>query len=274
MIDGLIALLVGLGAYAEARRGLFLALSDIVRAVLGLVFGFTAFSVVYRLSGSYAAGFIAFGIAALTGIFGVRVALHRLRLDPAWGRTPVGRVGGGVLGALLGCLIGAVFVPVAGRTPGGRDAVSVSFLARPFLEAVPALYHAADRFNLDMPMLNSRAIRFEDEGAVDRTVLVDRINYSRLDGSTCIECRSAVAFVGYHRRFEVAVSPKFACPVCGRTSDGCQTFEGFHRMYGRCPVDVAQALGPIDCGVWPNDRPVYPNGACPVDAESADGGQP
>jgi hypothetical protein len=35
-------------------------------------------------------------------------------------------------------------------------------------------------------------------------------------------------------------------------------------MYGRCPVDVAEALGPIDCGVWPNDRPAYPNGVCPV----------
>jgi hypothetical protein len=121
-------------------------------------------------------------------------------------------------------------------------------------------------------MLNARAIRFEDEGQAEKAAVVERINYSRLNGSTCIECRAAVKFIGYHRRFEVAVSPKFVCPVCGRTSDGCQTFEGFHRMYGRCPVDVAEALGPIDCGVWPNDRPVYPKGVCPLDGKSVPAG--
>jgi hypothetical protein len=35
-------------------------------------------------------------------------------------------------------------------------------------------------------------------------------------------------------------------------------------MYDRCVVSVAAALGPIDCGVWPNNRPALPNGACPV----------
>jgi len=139
------------------------------------------------------------------------------------------------------------------------------------MQTAPALYYVADALNLDLPMLNARAIRFEDEGQAGQVALVDRINYSRLAGSTCIECRSAVTFAGYHRRFEVAVSPKFVCPVCGRRSDGCQTFEGFHRMYGRCPVEVSEALGPIDCGVWPNDRPVYPNGTCPVDDQVAGG---
>ena len=55
VIDGLIALFIGLGAYAEAKRGLFLALFDIVRVVAGLMLGFAAFSVLYRQSGSYAA---------------------------------------------------------------------------------------------------------------------------------------------------------------------------------------------------------------------------
>jgi hypothetical protein len=39
-------------------------------------------------------------------------------------------------------------------------------------------------------------------------------------------------------------------------------------MYGRRSVDVSAELGPIDCGVWPNDWPVYPKGTCPVDGHS------
>jgi len=267
LIDGLILLFIGLGIYAEARRGLFLAFTDIIRVVAGLVLGFAAFSVLYRISGSYAAGFVGLGVAALIGIFGVRALLHVLRLDPEWGRRPAARIGGGIVGLLLGCLISAVLVPVIGRGGWGREAVLRSTLARPFAEAAPAPYYIADALNLDLPMLNARAIRFEDEGQAEQAALVERINYSRLRGSTCIECRSAVRFEGYKRRVAVSVSPKFACPACGRTSDGCQTFEGFHRMYGRCPVEVSEALGLIDCGVWPNDRPLYPNGVCPIDGK-------
>jgi hypothetical protein len=168
------------------------------------------------------------------------------------------------LGLGLGLLISTVLVPVVGRGETGREAVSRTVLARQFLGAAPAMYYAADWLDLDLPMLNVRAVRFEDEGEDTRAGLVQRINYSRLGGATCIECRAAVKFEGYFQRLDVAVSPRFTCPACGRRSDGCQTFEGFHRMYGRCPVEVARNLGQIDCGVWPNDRPVYPNGTCPV----------
>jgi hypothetical protein len=271
LVDGLIALFVGLGTYAEAKRGLFLALTDIIRIVVGLVLGFAAFSLLCRLSGSYTAGFAGFGVAALIGVFGVRVLLHVLRLDPEWGKKPAARIGGGIFGLLLGCLISAVLVPVVGRGGGGREAVLRSTLARPFVETTPALYYLADALNLNMPMLNSRAVRFEDEGRAEQAALVDRVNYSRLDGSTCIECGAPVRFDGYFRRVGVSVSPRFTCTECGRTSDGCQTFEGFHRMYGRCPVDVSEALGPIDCGVWSNDRPVYPKGVCPICGKAVSG---
>ena len=269
LIDGLVLLPLGLSTYAEAKRGLFFALFDLIRIVIGLALGFVSFSLLHRMSGSYPAGFAAFGIASLIGIFGVRALLHALRLDPAWGRLPAARFLGGLLGLLLGCLIIAVFVPVIGRSGWGREAVPRSFLARPFLDAAPALYYVADAVNLDFPMLNARAIRFEDEGQAEQAALVERINYSRLDGSTCIECRAAVHFDGYFRRVGVSVSPKFTCPNCGRTSDGCQTFEGFHEMYGRCPFDVCREIGPIDCGVWPNGRPVMPNGVCPIEGQYA-----
>jgi hypothetical protein len=272
LIDLLILLLIGAGIFAEVRRGLFFALSDIVRIAGGVAAGFAAYSLFHRLFHSYIAGFVALAVAALAVVTLVPVALRLLKLDPAWGKTGWGRAAAGIVGLAIGLLIAAVFVPVIGRGGWGREAVPRSVLARPFLQTTPALYYIADALNLDFPMLNARAIRFEDEGQTEQTALVERINYSRLSGSTCIECRAAVKFAGYHRRFEVAVSPKFVCPACGRTSDGCQTFEGFHKMYGRCPVDVAEALGTIDCGVWPNDRPVYPKGVCPIDGKSVAAG--
>jgi hypothetical protein len=262
--DSFVVIFLMLGVYAEVRRGLFLALTDVCRLALGVAAGFGSYSLCYRLFHSYAAGFIGFGVAALLVVMAVPAILRWRRANPEWGRTRLGRVSAGVIGLAIGGLISAVFVPVLGRTEAGQAGVGRSTLARPFLEAMPALYHLADAFGVDLPMLNTRAIRFEDEGREERAALVDRINYSRMAGSTCVECRAAVRFEGYRRRIAVSVSPRFVCPGCGRTSDGCQTFEGFHRMYRRCPVDVAEAVGPIDCGVWPNDRPVYPRGVCPV----------
>jgi len=264
LIDILILLLIGAGLFAEVRRGLFFALSDIVRIVGGVAAGFAAYALFHRLFHTYAAGFVALAVAALAVVMLVPLALRLLKADPVWGKTGWARAAAGVIGLAIGLLIAAVFVPVIGRGGWGREAVPRSLLARPLLATAPVPYYIADALDLDFPMLNARAIRFEDEGQAEQAALVERINYSGLSGSTCIECRAAVKFAGYHRRFETAVSPKFVCPECGRTSDGCQTFEGFHKMYGRCPVDVAEALGPIDCGVWPNDRPVYPNGVCPV----------
>jgi hypothetical protein len=268
LIDLLILLLVGAGIFAEVRRGLFFALTDVFRIVAGVAAGFAAYALFHRLFHTYTAGFIALAVAALAVVMLVPLALRLLKLDPAWGKTRWGRAGAGVIGLIIGLLIAAVFVPVTGRGGWGRTAVPRSLLARPLLGAAPLPYYVADALDLDFPMLNARAIRFEDEGQAEKPALVERINYSRFNGSTCIQCRAAVDFAGYHRRFETAVSPRFVCPACGRTSDGCQTFEGFHKMYGRCPVDVADSLGPIDCGVWPNDRPVYPKGACPVDGKT------
>ncbi len=268
LIDGLIVLLIGLGVYAEMRRGLFFALFDVFRLVAAIVVGFAAYSAFHRLFHSYTVGLIALGIASLTAVMVVPIVLRLLKADPAWGRTLVGRLGAGLIGIGIGFITVAAFLPVIGRSGRGREAVPRSTLAQPFIDAAPALYYVADVFNLDFPVLSTRAIRFEYEGKDGEPALVERVNYSRLNGSTCIECGARVHFDGYFNRIGASISPRFTCPDCGRRSDGCQTFEGFHRMYGLCPGEVAQALGPIDCGVWPNDRALYPRGVCPVCGKS------
>jgi hypothetical protein len=265
VIDLGVLAVVALGVFASVRRGLFFSLFDILRIVAGLACGFSAYSLAHQLTRSYTAGFVALGVVAFAAVMVIPAILRLSGANPAWGRTTAARIGAGGIGAGIGLVIAFTFMPVLNQNPGLQSSIGGSLLGRTLLDGSPLFYHAADALNLNLPMLNRRAVRFEDEGMEARAGLVERINYSRLGGSTCIECGAAVRFDGYRRRLATSVSPKFVCPVCGRTSDGCQTFEGFHRMYDRCPVDVAAALGPIDCGVWSNDRPVYPRGACPLD---------
>ncbi len=253
-----------LAAYAEADRGLFLALADFVRVAAALVLGLATYGLVHLLAHNYQVSLSALALVALVVILLFPAAIRYAALDPAWGKTALARVGAGLLGVGLGLAICAAFVPVVSRTPEIGRVIARSQLGRRFLVVTPWFYHAADRLNLDLPMLGSSPARFEDEGAPTSPRMVERINYSRFDGSTCIGCGGTVRFAGYHRRFDFAVSPLFVCEECGRTSDGCQTYEGFHRMYGRCPRRVADNLGPIDCGVWPNEAGVVPRGPCPV----------
>ncbi|MFO7650164.1 MAG: hypothetical protein R6X13_02325 [bacterium] len=263
-LDVLIIMIVGLAVFAETRRGFAFALFDAVRVVSAVAAGLAAAATLQRLTRSPSLALAGFVAAALFVVTATAWLAARSRIDPKWGRSVAGRAGAGFIGLALGLAICATFVPAVAQLPAVRERVGRARLAQVLLEFSPRLYRAADLLAVSLPTLGATARRFEDEGRPGQGRLVERINYSRLDGSTCIECRAAVRFEGYRRRFTVSVSPLFRCPNCGRTSDGCQTYEGFHRMYGRCPTDVADSLGPIDCGVWPNGRPVLPSGACPV----------
>jgi multisubunit Na+/H+ antiporter MnhB subunit len=262
--DAGVVIIAALAVFAESRRGLAHALVDVARVILAVAAGLGAAATLQRLTRSPSLALAGFVAVALFVVLATAWLAARSRTDPRWGRGVAGRVGAGLIGLGLGLAICATFVPAVAQLPAVRERVGRARLAQAFLEFSPWLYRAADLLNASLPTLGATARRFEDEGRPVPGRLVERINYSQLDGSTCIECGAAVRFEGYRRRFTVSVSPLFRCPNCGRTSDGCQTFEGFHRMYGRCPTDVADSLGPIDCGVWPNSRPVVPHGSCPV----------
>ncbi|MEO0085990.1 MAG: hypothetical protein ABIK37_05105 [candidate division WOR-3 bacterium] len=271
LVDLAIVVVAGLAVYAEVRRGLALALIDVGRLVLALVGGALTYALVVGLSHDYVAGLIAFSVGAMAVVAALAALVRALKLNPGWGRTVLARIGAGAIGLGLGLAIDFAFLPVLGRVPGIEAAVAQSPSAQPFLNAVPALHYAADVLNLDLPQLSSRPALFDEEGSGTITELGPRVNFLRLDGATCIECRSAVRFEGYFRTAGTRVSPRFRCPECGRVSDGCQTFEGFHVMYGVCPADVVRPGMGLDCGVWPNDRPVLPLGECPVCGPSAAG---
>jgi putative intracellular protease/amidase len=78
-------------------------------------------------------------------------------------------------------------------------------------------------------------------------------------GWTCAVCGGRVVFLAFGHEPRPRV-PLFACTACGRQSDGCQTFEGHHLLYGYCPL--AENVS-SRCGYWLGEW-ARPRGACPV----------
>ncbi|UCG44300.1 MAG: CvpA family protein [candidate division WOR-3 bacterium] len=261
-VDIVIIVVLGAAIFAEARRGFLFAVLDVVRVALAIGAGLLGYAVFGVSLGSFAGGVAAFLVMAIGTVLGASYLLKRTGLDPEWGKTMVSRIGAGVIGFGLGLAICVVLIPVIGRAEGLRRHVRESRLAVPFLDYLPRLHSIADRLNINLPQINRR-MKIEDESVERSGMFAERINYTRLDGSTCIECGAQVEFKGYFRR-GLTVSPKFVCPECDRTSDGCQTYEGFHIMYDLCPAVYTITGSVIDCGVWPNDRPVRAAGTCPV----------
>lgn len=264
-VDLVILLLVAAAVYAEVKRGLLFAAVDVVRIIVGVLLATGAYALVRNWTRDYTAGAIAFFVAGLAAASLLDWLAKKVLVDSPVSQKPFGRVGAGIIGLGLGWAICLFVVPVLANIPGTQTAVQNSLLARPFLRSLPAFAMVTDQTGLDLPQLSRRPLRYEDEGTTVTGELAPRVRFSRLEGATCIACRGRVKFLGYFLTQGGRVSPKFRCESCGRTSDGCQTFEGFHAMYGLCPVEVAiEDQAELDCGVWPNEKAVLPTGACPV----------
>jgi membrane protein required for colicin V production len=177
------------------------------------------------------------------------------------------------LGSFVGLLIGIVLVgallimltafPLFDAFP---EQVEESYLAQPIVENVYLTYNAlTDYLNLDLPQLT---IYTEDMGAYFSAISIDadfhQIDFRTLDNATCFVCGDKVEYLGILDNGKGSVSPKFVCTACGRTSDGCQTYEGYHVMYEKCPVALGNQGYRFDCGIWTNNSYHRPVGPCPV----------
>lgn len=265
-----IVLLVILGtALSGARRGVIGAAGDLAAVVLGL--GVSSF--LYPVMATPLEwiglphpicdlfGFLAtaVGIVFLVG-WGAAVLSENWQVPP---RT--NRAGGAMLGGVMGVVLGSVLLLVSGVVTGTATPVKESRLGKRITRIVPGMHETMERAGMPLPKLIQLPTDYRDEMSGARQGLqFMRINSARLDGSTCIYCRTPVKFLGYQFSHGTLMSPKFLCPKCHRTSDGCQTFEGFHTIYGVCPVTLAEEGVQFDCGVWTNGWYVVPHGRCPV----------
>lgn len=133
-----------------------------------------------------------------------------------------------------------------------------STLARDVLKLAPCFYFLQERaLPADVPRLY-----LTPEGMQFR-----KVNYEDLDGSTCLACGGEVRYLGTAKQ-GLFYFPCFECMVCGRRSDGCQTFEGFHLFYNRCPWDAQTFPAGTKCEIWTDQPPVYPATFCPVCGKS------
>ncbi len=269
-VDLFILVVIAATAFEGARRGIINSTGDVIALALGLAFG----SLAYPLgaaplkwvlgANSPVAGALGFILVAVATVLLLSWGFAHLaeRFEPS---PVVSRAGGAAFGAVLGVVLAAVLVLASGLLPGAADPVRKSALGPRIIMFVPRLHESLESIGLPLPKLVQLPDDYRQElSGMRQGLQFLRINFTRLDGAMCIHCRTPVRFLGYQFVRGTLMSPKFQCPNCGRTSDGCQTFEGFHTIYGQCPVDVAREGVEFDCGVWTNHWFTVPHGPCPV----------
>lgn len=269
-MDFFIIVVFAAAALSGARRGIISSAGDIISLLLGLIVGAIAYPLaaapVKWVTGttdavSGALGFVIISVLTVAGA-GWGFSFLSSRLEVA---KHTSKVGGAAFGGAFGVFFAAILVMASALLPGSHNSVSKSRLASGITFLVPRLHENLESIGIPLPKLVQLPRDYRDElSGVNQGLQFLRINFTRLDGATCINCRTPVRFEGYKFSRGTLMSPRFRCPKCGRTTDGCQTFEGFHAIYGACPVDLAQQGMQFDCGVWTNGWWVVPHGPCPV----------
>ncbi len=183
------------------------------------------------------------------------------------------RIGGAAAGLLIGIAVTGLILVLLTSFPlmaGLQDQVGQSALAPTLIDTGHTVYgKAMDLLPVDLPSLAFYPEQLTDYFQQTGQPELRRIDFKQLDGAACFVCGDSVGFLGYMTNRYGSVSPKFQCTGCGRTSDGCQTFEGHHLMYEECPVVLGRRGYRFDCGIWSNLNYHRPTGTCPVCGESS-----
>lgn len=182
------------------------------------------------------------------------------------------RVGGIAAGLLIGFTIIGIVLIVITAFPlfnGLHEQIEQSHLAPPIVENTQQVYEElGEMLPVELPQLTTFPEELSSYLSIINTRSEQsehqRVNFKELDGATCFVCGEEVEFLGYLDNDMNSLSPKFICSGCGRTSDGCQTYEGYHEMYQVCPVELGLRGYRFDCGVWSNRSYHRPTGPCVV----------
>ncbi|RQD76087.1 MAG: CvpA family protein [Candidatus Syntrophonatronum acetioxidans] len=261
-------------------RGISIGLIGSVFEVLSILVGMLAASKYYTLAGNYIMGIIPIpeGLADVISFVGIFMLVSALVM--AGGSLIsfitrfsfikfLDRVGGSITGAVVGMGVAGIILLLLTTFPlvdGFDSRVEESHLASPLVNLMEGLYEkSSELLPVDFPRLAfypEHLTSYSREGPAFKS-----INFQDLEGSTCLNCEGKVEFEGYLNTGGRHVSPKFTCFDCGRTSDGCQTFEGYHVMYDGCPVVLGRQGYRFDCGIWTNGNFVRPTGECPYCGE-------
>ncbi len=223
----------------------FLDLPRIAANVFSFIIIFSLTTLVVHLIGS--------AVHSLTGFSLVKLA---------------DRLGGSTIGLVIGIfLVGLILItftsfPVYADFP---EHVDQSYMAPSIIDLTTLIYdELSSRLPFELPRIATYPESLGSYISSISTYAADHqgVNFKTLDQAPCFACGAPVDFLGYLDNGKGSISPKFLCSECGRTSDGCQTYEGYHAMYSLCPVELSKQGYRFDCGIWTNFRYVKPEGPC------------
>ncbi len=179
------------------------------------------------------------------------------------------KIGGGGVGVLIGVGIVGIFLilliafPVFG---GVIDYVDQSTFAPYIISNTEFMIEAISTIlPVDLPSLTlhpEELAGFFNNSVIENEIHYHDIDFASLESTACFVCDGEVEFLGFLENGRGSHSPKFVCTECGRTSDGCQTYEGYHLMYEQCPVELGNRGYRFDCGIWTNHSYHRPTGPC------------
>ena len=257
-------------------RGFVSSIGDIA----GITGGFILASLVYRapvklfrqfdITGTAAEIFL-FIICALFFILLLVILIESLkkRVDL---KHVADKIAGIIPGTVEGIIFSAMLFFIMSASYNSALEVHRSKIAMRIVRLMPPVYEKLERAGIKAPKMIFLPTTYPDEFDYSKKeIQFLNTGFTSFRGYTCIECGGNVRFEGYFPRIGAAFVPKVVCEECHRTSDGCQTYEGLHKLYGKCPVDMARdEKTRFDCGRWPNRTLVSPKGTCPVDNKALD----
>ena len=264
------------GILGGAARGLLGTLIDIAGIAFGIIVGsfvypapvhlFTRFGITgtpvnlifYTLSSI---------VLALTFILLLELVRKKVEI-----KAFIDRIIGGIFGSINGFIGAACLLIIMTSSVHSGQEIDQSRVAPYIRNGTLKFYETIERHNITIPKMIILPVTYNDEFSVSAVPAAQflKLNFTKFEGYTCINCGGKIHFMGYLPKYGVGIVPKFVCQECGRTSDGCQTYEGYHQFYNACPVELAKNGLKFDCGNWPNHNWVTPLGPCPVDHNSLD----
>ncbi len=259
-LDWVVVGVLGYMAFRGFRKGLVGQVFDLLGSILAVAGAFYFFHPL----GEYLAKLlhISRNLANVVGFILAAVVISLVcghfarrweRMDKAEAVTITDQLAGagfGIIKALV-VLIFIFMIMVTLPWRFTREPVRRSFLAQDILRLTPAFFFLQEwALPADVPRL-----MVTPDGLQLR-----RFNYRELDGAVCIDCGGRVKYDGLQKKGIISY-PHFTCAKCGRVSDGCQTFQGYHLIYNRCPYTEKDGT---DCKVWANPRKAVPEKPCPV----------
>ncbi|MCM8816134.1 MAG: CvpA family protein [Candidatus Omnitrophica bacterium] len=203
-------------------------------------------------------------VLALSFILLLEAIRRKVEIKPA-----IDRIIGGLFGSINGFIAAASLLIIMTSSVNVAQEIDQARFAPSVRDGLLKFYEKIERHNITLPKMIILPSAYMDEfGKEVSSARFIKLNFTKFEGYTCINCGGKVKFAGYLAKYGAGIVPKFVCEKCGRTSDGCQTYEGYHKLYDGCVVELARKGMKFDCGTWPNRTWVTPTGPCPFDGNT------